>query len=193
MNLQQAQRYADQIVEWLSPFCHRMEIVGSIRRRRPVCNDVDLVCIPKTSSETKQVDLLSTEQVVTNRLRQFLTGYVRKTGDAQWLGRNGQPGTEPKPDAINLLVQLRACQLDIFCATEQTWATLKLCRTGSKEHNIWLADRANDYGGHWNPYKGLKLPHGLITAISEEEIYAALKLPFIRPEDRELPYLRKLS
>jgi hypothetical protein len=47
MNLPLATLYAQQIVTWLTPFCERIEIAGSIRRQRPIVNDIDLVCIPK--------------------------------------------------------------------------------------------------------------------------------------------------
>src|SRR5262245_11423981 len=40
MDLDLAERYARQIVNWLSPFCERIEIAGSVRRGRPVCNDI---------------------------------------------------------------------------------------------------------------------------------------------------------
>lgn len=219
MTLYQAQRYAEQIVPWLAPYCERIEVVGSVRRRRSVCNDVDLVCIPRLTTETRQVDMFTTERVVTNQLRAFLVDYVTEPSNgARWLGRapntslqgggsrapagsspspsqgegRGEGGPAPKLDAINLLLELRRCQLDIFCATAQTWATLQLCRTGSKEHNIWLAKRAIDHGGHWNPYKGLHLSEGLVTATTEEELYAALKLPYIAPENREPHFLRSL-
>jgi DNA polymerase/3'-5' exonuclease PolX len=204
MTLYQGQRYAEQIVPWLAPYCERIEIVGSVRRRRPVCNDVDLVCIPRLTTETRQVDMFTTERVVTSQLRQFLVEYVNG-GNGSWLGRDrpgllvsgGEPlsnkSPEPKSDAQNLLLNLRSgVQLDIFCATAQTWATLQLCRTGSKEHNIWFAQRAIDHGGHWNPYKGLHLSDGLVTATTEEELYAALKLPYIAPENREPHFLRSL-
>lgn len=212
MTLYQGQRYAEQIVPWLAPYCERIEIVGSVRRRRPVCNDVDLVCIPRLTTETRQVDMFTTERVVTSQLRQFLVDYVNG-GNGSWLARAETTHLvpvpkDPKADAQNLLLNLRSgVQLDIFCATAQTWATLQLCRTGSKEHNIWLAKRAIDHGGHWNPYKGLFLPSpltgrgpgegsgqgDLVHATTEEELYAALKLPYIAPENREPHFLRTLS
>lgn len=197
MNLATAQRYADQILAWLAPYCEYAEIAGSIRRRRPICNDVDIVCIPKTGIETVQVDMFTTEQRSFNLLRRYLDTYIGDgSGAATWLQRESstirKTLASPKPDAINLLIQLRKCQLDIFCATEKTWATLNLCRTGSREHNIWLCERAKTFGLHWNPYRGLDRNGDLLDTPTEESIYAALNLPFIAPENRELDYLRRL-
>ncbi len=44
--LERAQKVADAVVRRLSPYCQRIEIAGSIRRRIPWVNDVDLVLIP---------------------------------------------------------------------------------------------------------------------------------------------------
>jgi DNA polymerase (family 10) len=75
--------------------------------------------------------------------------------------------------------------VDIWCANEHNFATRQLCRTGSKEHNIWIAERAKDLGGDWQPYKGLTLRSGFVSATTEAQIYEALNLPFIPPEQRE--------
>ena len=46
LKLETAQGIAAQVVEKLHPHCERIEIAGSIRRRRPLVHDIDLVCIP---------------------------------------------------------------------------------------------------------------------------------------------------
>ena len=43
MELQEAQKFANQIVEHISPFCERIAVAGSIRRRKPIVRDVDIV------------------------------------------------------------------------------------------------------------------------------------------------------
>ena len=44
--LERAQKVAVAIVKRLSPYCQKIEVAGSIRRRKPWVNDVDLVLIP---------------------------------------------------------------------------------------------------------------------------------------------------
>lgn len=46
--LEDARAKAEELVELLRPTCHRIEIAGSIRRRRPVVKDIELVLVPKT-------------------------------------------------------------------------------------------------------------------------------------------------
>lgn len=46
MELQKAEKIADDVVSRLAPYCHRLEVAGSIRRRKPFVNDIDMVLIP---------------------------------------------------------------------------------------------------------------------------------------------------
>ena len=46
IELEQAQRIAQEVVKRLNPYCHRIEIAGSIRRKKLQVNDIDLVLIP---------------------------------------------------------------------------------------------------------------------------------------------------
>ena len=190
MNLATAQHYADKLLAWIQPYVDRADLAGSIRRQRAVCNDVDIVCIPQIKEER---DLFGAVVARTNRLHQFLGEYVEDSdGRATFQSGGDTPGK-------CVIIQLPKCQLDLWFATQDTFATRMLCRTGSKEHNIWLASRAKARGWKWNPYEGLIMGglwinddyvggdmHRLYT---EEGIYAALGLPFIEPQHREIDVL----
>lgn len=178
MDLKTAKRYADKIAEWISPFCEgpdRIVIAGSIRRQRPLCNDVDIVCIPKTEV---QRDLLGNVTGEINLLFRFLQDYVKDHSEARFISGGTQVGKQ-------VLLQLPKCQLDLWFATRQTWATRVLCRTGSREHNIWLCNEARKRGMTWDPYWGLKVGDRVLELESEEEMYRALGLPYLPPEKRE--------
>lgn len=234
MNLETARKYAEKIVEWLGPLCFRIEIAGSVRRERPNCNDIDIVCIPKLVA--KEVDIFGKPiGVPVNPVRKLLVEYVRQTKGTYWRnaegsrlkaeGGSGTPGAgtgptageyEPKEDAVNLLVKLRNCDLDVFCANEATFASRWMCRTGSKEHNIWVCERAIRMGGKWEPMRGLTMGKAeglrlkaeagfsrseieqhssmsMIQAETEADIYEALGLPWIKPKEREMEFLRRLD
>jgi DNA polymerase/3'-5' exonuclease PolX len=191
MTLALAQNYAVKIVDWLRDEMVRFEIAGSVRRGRPNCGDIDLVCIPKIE-ETR--DLFGAVTNRRNLVEFFLINYAGKNNAAF-------PTCGPK----NLVIQLPKCQLDIWLADEKTFATRLLCRTGSMQHNIWLTGRAKRKGWKWNPYEGILTDGKWIkTAVgddyagghlnqfaTEEEIYNFLDLPFIQPQNREIEYLVK--
>jgi len=204
MDLKTAQRYADKICTWLEPYALRLGVAGSIRRQRPFCADIDIVCIPKITADQ---DLLGAQTDRTNLCLGFLQRYVQM---------NQRPPVDPQSpqdpatslasprflsggerEGKQVILQLPKCQLDLWFADESTWATRMLCRTGSKEHNIWLCTRANERGFHWDPYTGLRTlsqrsdPDQVYPAGNERDIYNYLGLEFIEPKNRELEWLTK--
>ena len=46
IELERAQKIAQEVVKRLSPYCQRIEVAGSVRRKKPQVNDIDLVLIP---------------------------------------------------------------------------------------------------------------------------------------------------
>ena len=197
MNLPTAKKYAEDILNWIMPHAWPAQVAGSIRRDRPVCNDVDIVCIPKIS-ETR--DLFGTVTGNENLLHSFLTGYVATSaGRAAFQSGGNMPGK-------SVILQLPKCQLDLWFADEVTFPTRLMCRTGSMQHNIWLATRAKRQGKKWNPYEGIMYggqwvrvgdqdvysgAKQTIQFKSEADLYASLDLPFIEPQNRELDWLVK--
>ncbi len=182
MNLATAQKYAAAIKDWLAPQCERIEIAGSIRRGLAVCNDVDIVAIPKTK---EGADLAGPTGEQHNLLWEFLVEYVKASnGRAQFKSGGQVPGKQA-------LLRLPKCDLDVWFATERTWATRFLQRTGSMEHNIWLCSRAQDRGMKWQPYDGLLFQGRILSATTETQIYEALGLAYIEPANRCQSWIKK--
>jgi DNA polymerase/3'-5' exonuclease PolX len=180
-----ARRYADHIVTWLSPYCERIEIAGSIRRQRPTCGDIDLVIIPKITDNRDMLNELISRQ---NHCWEFLRDYVASKAGTACAPSFSSGGERPGKYAI---LQLPKCQLDVWFADRATWATRLLCRTGSKEHNIWLAQRAQARGYHWQPSDGLQRDNETVLTLSESVIYGLLGLDPIDPVNREAAWIRQ--
>ena len=47
-------KLSSQITKWLSPFCKKIEIVGSIRRGEKSPGDIDIVLIPKNKEKDRK-------------------------------------------------------------------------------------------------------------------------------------------
>lgn len=158
-----AQAKAEAVVAALAPFCQRLEIAGSIRRRRPVVHDIDIVCLPRD-----------------------LAGLKARAK------RNSSVVSE---GPMNMIIEHGGVQVDLFFARPDepalfefqptNYGSLLLCRTGSREHNIWLCEVARRRGFHWNPYWGIFEGPRCMACAEEEDIFRTLGLTFIRPEDRE--------
>lgn len=171
MNLARAQSIAEKIRSELAGFCTRVEIAGSIRRRRPQVNDIDLVLEPRPG------------QVETIKARCEARCTRVTDGDKISIWRLRLPDNE----IIQLdLYFTEPRTSDLFNTTPANFGSVLLCRTGSKEHNIFMVEQAAKLGRCWRPMLGVFDDSGLCLASeTEEEIFQALNLDFIPPERRE--------
>lgn len=174
MKLTDARKLADSLVEVLRSSCDRIEIAGSIRRERPECNDVDLVVVPRFHEvpvgmfETKQQSLvhraiwqLDSDDIVRVHIAgpKLIRGEFPNRGGFTW---------------------------DIYIASPETWATLLLIRTGSKEHNIMLCQRAQAIGKNLcADGAGVIDNEKLIQCETEADVFSALCLEYVEPKLRE--------
>lgn len=116
MELENAQKLAEQFIHEIADFCEKIKIVGSIRRKKKECRDIDLVLLAKP------------EQLWNFTLK------LRKISNI------GVDGKQVKR------VVFKGEQIDLYFATPETWGALVLIRTGSAEHNIKLSTLARKKG-----------------------------------------------
>lgn len=154
MKLKDAQKFAEQIMEQIHPYCDRLIVAGSIRRKKSEVRDVDFVLIPKPF------------------LWHRIVAALQRNMDAEVL-KHGEKAAQLTINGINV---------DLYSATEETWEPLLLIRTGSAEHNIKLAMIAQKKGMKLS-HKGL-IKDGKVVATTEKEIFNHLDLQLVRPEDR---------
>jgi len=173
MTLEEGDKRAAKIVKELAPFCERIEIAGSIRRRRPEVNDVDIVVLPAAGAEANL------------RARCKQNASVIREGPQMMELRCGG-GRAQAHFQLDLWIAARPGG-DLFSKTPTNFGSLLLCRTGSKDHNIWLVTHAKLMGLAWNPHWGVSCNGALVASDTEENIFKALALDFIKPEDRERP------
>ncbi|HWP81087.1 MAG TPA: hypothetical protein VNN76_00350 [Bacteroidota bacterium] len=173
-----AREIAEDLVSELSGFCDRIEIAGSLRRRKHAVNDIDLVVIPKFIQV--QDETLFGEPVQENLLE-------KKLSQLCLIGQLDLEANGSKIKRFLKTVDGDTIPIDVYIANEQTWWTLLLIRTGSRNHNIKLAKRAMDLHMHLKADgSGLLAPGGtLIPICREEEIFRHLGLAYRPPEERE--------
>ncbi len=153
--LERAEKIAAAVVKRLSPYCQRIEVAGSVRRRKPTVADIDFVLIPS--------DLWNLHHEIMGM------GQVRMSGNKI------------------MRVMVGSTQVDIYVASEETFATLLLIRTGSAENNIRLATLAKKRGWHLAASgDGLFNENGSrIAGDSERSIFEALGLEYREPWERD--------
>ncbi len=134
----------------------RIEVAGSIRRRRETIGDADLL-------------------VVARRPAAVMDAFTGLPEVAHVLGR----GT------TRASVRLASgFQVDLRVVPAQSFGAAWLYFTGSKAHNVALRQRAIEHGLKLNEY-GLFNGTRRVAGRTEEELYARLGLAFVAPELRE--------
>lgn len=162
MNIQQAQEIAERIKSELSPHCYRIEIAGSIRRKKPDVKDIEIVCIPKPY-ETGL----------------FASG-IAKVVD-QWQKVKGE-----LPCKYTQRILPDGIKLDLFFAEPENWGLIYAIRTGSAEysHKVlaagWVKKGYQSRDGY--------LWHGRDKYNCREEIdlYNRIGLTWVEPEFRNI-------
>jgi len=150
MELQEAEKLAEEFICEIADYCEKVRIVGSIRRRRPQVKDVDVVLVVRDwFNFTIKLQQISTIKIDGAEVKRVI-----------YMGE----------------------QIDLYLADHKTYEALVLFRTGSSRHNIKLAMLAQK--------KGMKLSHkglvkdGKVIASTEKEIFEALGLSYVPPEER---------
>ncbi|MGQ0797129.1 MAG: DNA polymerase/3'-5' exonuclease PolX [Methanobacteriota archaeon] len=152
---------ADRVLEHLRANApvERASVAGSLRRMRETVGDIDLL----VAAEDR-------ESVV--RAFTSMPG-VREVVAA------GDTKATVRYEAGERLVQL-----DLRILDPDSWGAGLLYFTGSKDHNIRLRGMAVDRELKLNEY-GLFRKDEKVASLSEDDVYAALDLPWIPPEMRE--------
>jgi DNA polymerase/3'-5' exonuclease PolX len=68
MELEKARAIAEEMKSLLELGCHRIEIVGSIRRQKPEVENVELLCIPKIVNDVDKLE----QEIIDLMLRKIL-------------------------------------------------------------------------------------------------------------------------
>jgi DNA polymerase/3'-5' exonuclease PolX len=183
IDLNEASAIANSIVDHVSPAMDRIEVAGSIRRRKPVVGDIELVAIPGDR----------------RRLIQLL-------GEVGQLIKPGVPGVvpwQPKENAKYFRLRMpQGINLDLFCGTRDNWGGLFLMRTGSGVDQSGNSFNGFTPGmfGRWKKLSdGGRMtdcmpttPDGLqIPLYEEQDFFELLDLNFIPPEARTSKHVIK--
>jgi DNA polymerase (family 10) len=167
VRLDQALPLALELIDALrgSPGVIRMELCGSLRRRKETINDIDLLISAADAGPIMDrfVKLPQVVQVVAHgETKSSVTVGHTIAGDRKVL----------------LNADLRVVQDEQFPFALHYF-------TGSKEHNIAIRARAQSYGLKLNEYE-LAGAKGSIRCKDEADLFRALDLDYIPPELREM-------
>jgi DNA polymerase/3'-5' exonuclease PolX len=175
--LQRARWIAEAVVTDLAPGCTRIEIAGSVRRRKPECGDIEIVAIPR---EPEKLVVGSPGTL----LDQILDKLCRGQGVSQRTLIQLKAGDRYKQYEI----VHAGCRLDLFLCTPETWGWILLLRTGpetftkrvvtKRQHGGLCPLQLRFEGGRiWQGDKVLPTPE-------EIDVFKALMTPWREPWER---------
>lgn len=145
------------------PHCDRIEIAGSIRRKRPNVKDIEIVAIP----------------------RPYDTGLF-ESGIATIINR--WPAVKGKlPCKYTQRLLPEGIALDIFFAEPGNWGYILAIRTGSADYSHFLATRWSQRG--YQGRNGILYMADQQTPVhlyEEQDVFDLVGLPYCQPEKREI-------
>jgi DNA polymerase (family 10) len=141
-----------------SGLCATVDHAGSLRRLEETIGDIDILVVSDVPAEVMAM-------------------FVGMPGVTAVLGSGSTKASVVMDDVI---------QVDLRVVEESAFGAALMYFTGSKTHNIELRQRGLERGWTLNEYSLSVVESGRVVASrTEEEIYAALDLPWITPEVRE--------
>lgn len=114
-------KLADSMVDRLAPACQRIEIAGSVRRKKDLCGDLEIVCIP----DGRKLDTLLGSWME--------VGKIHHTKPQRW-------GSKLKSFTF-FTTDHRPLQVDVYAQTPETWGVNFCLRTGSAEFSNLMVTR----------------------------------------------------
>jgi DNA polymerase (family 10) len=183
MKLEEAVAWAAKVVNVMTPFCERVEVAGSIRRKRPEVNDIDIVAMP-TAKKGPRVSPFGPLAV-------YEPAHVWKKLMPEALAKEPLKliSLQAGQELMRFAFPNSGLQVDVYRARPETWGVLLLVRTGSKEHNVKLCSLARSKGLKLSAADGVVTQGGfgkVVASRTEEEIFQALGVAFVEPKDREV-------
>jgi DNA polymerase (family X) len=162
LDLKEAERIAAQVKEAVGPLCDRIEVAGSIRRQKNKVHDIDFVVATKNDAEWQKIN---------EKLKNLKA--------------------KPNCSGNNVIKAFLPCQnglfqVDFYRAKPQTFGIHLLVRTGSADHNVWLAGYAISKGMRIKYSEGLIKDNSVIAGETEQGVFEALGLPYPLPSEREI-------
>lgn len=173
---------AAELCRALEPLTARLIVAGSLRRKKTLVGDVELLFVPLF--QEVPFDLFGS--VVQMSLADDALATLLENGTLA--KRKNVNGSEMWGDKNKLAVHVASgIPVDLFATTEASWFNYLVCRTGPGESNIAIAQAAKRKGWRWNPYgDGFTREDGResFRVDSEHAVFEFVGLPYRNPWQR---------
>jgi len=161
LDLEEAEKISAQVKASVESQCVQIEVAGSIRRQKPKIHDIDFVVVAKSDDEWQKIN---------DKLKQLKA--------------------KPNCAGNSVIKAYVPCQgglfqVDFYRAKPSTFGIHLLIRTGSADHNMWLAGHAFSKDMRLKYSEGLIKGGLAIAGETEQGVFEALGLSYVSPFQRE--------
>lgn len=175
----------------LSDACDRIEIAGSLRRKKPEVHDLELVAIPKIEDEVG-ADLWG-QTVRVNRLATLISDLVASGNIAPRPvaihRKDGSIETGRRMGSAYMALVYQGLPVDLFITDAERWGCIFALRTGPGDWNTRLVTDCKRYFRSVADGRVLHLGRPVPTP-EESDFFAALGVTWLDPWERNVDSLR---
>jgi DNA polymerase/3'-5' exonuclease PolX len=185
LRLETAQAYAAELIDFMRPYCERIEVAGGIRRGKLEPHDIEIVAKPKFEDANEGWFQPTYYNALDHKLEGVLHDggwdlvHLLGYGDPDKAGRKAPYGPKYKR------LKYRSEKLDLFSVIPPAeWGVIFTIRTGDADYSHWLVQQG------WK--NGIKVEDGrLITkdaylkSPEEADVFRILNVPMVEPRFRD--------
>jgi DNA polymerase/3'-5' exonuclease PolX len=162
LDLREAEKTVAKVKTTVEDLCELIEVAGSIRRQKNKVHDIDFVVVAKSDADWQKIN---------EKLKQLKA--------------------KPNCSGNSVIKAFVPCengffQVDFYRAKPSTFGIHLLVRTGSAEHNMWLAGYAISKGMRIKYSEGLIKDNSIIAGEDEKGVFETLGLSYPLPSEREI-------
>ena len=182
-----ANRAGMRLLGLFAPYCHKLQLAGSIRRKRPEVGDVEIVCIPRHEGmllaenqprlfgETPPTDVDLLEIYILQMIKEGAFAYVYNSLGSKTFG----------PRNKRLVDLASGIQVDIFCAGPVNWGMTLFVRTGPREFVVKAMRHFHTLDLEGHAYACVTRADGSeIQCREEKDVFDILQWEWIEPPQR---------
>jgi DNA polymerase (family 10) len=180
---QLALQIAEKLLKELAPVTEQIVIAGSIRRKRKLVHDIEILYIPKVEDTKEDMFEPTPVDLAEEKLQQLIKEGIlaqryTRDGHATW-GKQNKLARHVKSDI----------PVDFFATTQLNWFNSLVVRTGGKQTNIAISEGAlkkgwsfEAYGSGFHKTEDKQERH---DSSSERDVFQFAGLEYLDPEDRK--------
>lgn len=176
---------AGELVELLADACERIEIAGSIRRRRGEVHDIEIVAIPRIELDLGSSlwgDIVRVDQLGP-RIAALIDEGLLALREVTIVRRDGRTEQQRRDGVAYKALSFRGMPVDLFLTDRERWGATLALRTGPGDWNVKLVTACQRYFRRVDACRVLHLGE-VIPTPEEADFFRALGQPWVEPADR---------